>query len=141
MTQRSLKILNPDPRLFIARAVFMFHNDKVLFRFFNDKILFRVFSDRFFVKSWVIDSPSGSAVIDSSLGSWVLLFRHAAISFIKSCYYFFLIKLDVLFYIMFSKRSLHWTNNPKKADESQFNHPLWFSQKCERVKDWNPDFL
>ena len=51
MTQRSLKILNPDPRLFIARAVFMFHNDKVLFRFFNDKILFRVLSDRFFVKS------------------------------------------------------------------------------------------
>ena len=52
---------------------------RVLFGFLIDRILFRVLSDRVFFDSSVIESSSGFAVIDSSLGSSVLFFRHIAI--------------------------------------------------------------
>ena len=47
---------------------------RVLFRLLSDRVLFRVLSDRILFESSVI----GSSVIDSSLGSSVLFFRHAA---------------------------------------------------------------
>ena len=47
---------------------------RVLFRLLSDRVLFRVLSDRILFES----SVTGSSVIDFSLGSSVLFFRHAA---------------------------------------------------------------
>ena len=77
-------------------------SDSVLFRFLGDKGFFRLFSDRVFfrflscrvpirvVSGRVLFEPSEigfysmSSVIDSSLGSVVLLFEHAAIRLLVS---------------------------------------------------------
>ena len=85
------------------RVPFRFHGDRVLFRFLSDRALLRVPSDRTLIESSVIDPSSWSSVIDSSLGPSVLLFWHAAIFY----QIVFLLKADVLFYIIFSKRTSH----------------------------------
>ena len=52
------------------RLLFRFHSDRVFVRFFSDRVHLRVLSDRVLFES---------SVIDSSLGSSVLFFRHTAI--------------------------------------------------------------
>ena len=79
VTQKSLRVLK-------FLRVF---SDRVLFRFLIDGILFRVLSDRVFFEYLVLESSSGSAVIDFSLESSVLFFRHAAIFFYQIMLLFF----------------------------------------------------
>ena len=57
--------------------------------------------------SSVIGSSSGSSVIDSSLRPSVLFIGGVAIFLSKHATTFFESKTDVLFYIIFSKRSSH----------------------------------
>ena len=92
-------------------------SSRVLFRFLSDGVFLRVLSDRIFFESSVIGSSSGSSVIDSSIGPWVLFFRHAAIFYQNVLLIFFLLKVDVLFYITFSKRTLHLKISSKKYEE------------------------
>ena len=105
---RDLKLL----RVIIDKLLIKFHSDRVFYNFLSDNVLF---------ESSVMGSSSGSSVIDSYLGSPVLFFWHAAI-FYQNELLLFLLKTDVLFYIKFSKRSLHLTisltcfNNFNKAD-------------------------
>ena len=76
---------------------------KVLFRFLMERILFRVLSDRVFFESSDIGSSSlMSTVIDSSLHQ--CSFSAMSHFFIKSCYYFFLSKVDVLFCIRYNSQ-------------------------------------
>ena len=67
-----------------GRVLFRFHSDRVLLRFLTDRVLLRVLSDRFLFASSVIGFSSESPVIDSSLGSSVLFFRHATIFFYQN---------------------------------------------------------
>ena len=79
--QKSLRVLK------LLRAPI----DKVLFRLLSDRVPLRVLSDRVSFES---------SVIDSSLGSSVLVFGHTAFS---------LSRRDALFCIIFSKKSSHPT--------------------------------
>ena len=72
-----------------GRVLFRFHSDRVLLRFLSDRVLLRILSDRFLFESSVKGSSSESPVIDSSLGSLVLFFRHAAIFLSKRATTFF----------------------------------------------------
>ena len=92
------------------RVPLRFHGDRVLFRFLGDRVLLVVLSDRYLSRVLsdmvlfecpVIDFCSGSSVIDSSLGSSVLLFRHFPLFSIKTCYYFFYWKQ--MFYFILKK--------------------------------------
>ena len=91
-----LKSLNAETSEGSLRVLFRFHIDRVFFRFLSDRVYFRVFlkvlsdrvllmvlNDRFLFESLVIGSPSGSSLIDSSPGSSVLFFRHAAIFYLN----------------------------------------------------------
>ena len=98
------------------RFLFRFHSDRFLFRFLSDRILLGVFSDNVLFESSAIGCSSGFSVIDSSLGSSVLFFRHAA-RFYQNVLLLFLLKTDVLFYIIFSKRSSHLTIISEKNEE------------------------
>ena len=77
---------------------------RVLFRFHSDRVLFRVLSDRIPFESSIIGSSLGSSVIDASLGPSMLFFRHAAI-FYQNVLLLFLLKPEVLFHNIFSKRT------------------------------------
>ena len=88
---------------------------RVLFRFLSDRVLFRFLSDRVLFESPVIGSSSWSSVIDSSLGSSVLFFCHAAIY--QNVLLHFFLKADVLFYIIFSKRFSHPIISREKNEE------------------------
>ena len=115
-TQMSLRVLKLL-RVFIDKVLSRCHNDRVLFRFLSDRVLLRVLSSKVLFNSSMIGSSSNSSVMDSFLGLSVLFFRHAAIIFIKTCYYFLLLKADVLFYIIFSKRTSHLTISSEKNEE------------------------
>ena len=84
--------------------------NRVLFKFYNDTILLNVLGD--------MEGPL-SILNDSSFGSSMLFSWHAAICFIKLCYYFFLKKH--MFYFQ-TKESQHLTisltcfNNFSKTD-------------------------
>ena len=80
--------------ILIEIIVYRCYKARILFRFFLDRILFRVFSDRVLFEFSVIESSSGSAVRDYSLGSSMLSFI-----FYQIVLLFFLSKTDVLFYI------------------------------------------
>ena len=71
----------------------------MLFRSLNDRVTLRLLINRYLLESSVKGSSSGSSVVDSSLGSSVLFFRHSTIFFIKTCYYFLKLRTDVLVYI------------------------------------------
>ena len=86
---------------------------RVLFRFHRDWVLLKFLSDRIFFESSVIDSSSGFSIVDSSLLSSMLFFRHAAI-YQNVLLRFYLLKADILFYIIFSKRFAHLTISSKK---------------------------
>ena len=94
------KILEcPDVPEGPLRVLFRFHSGRVFLRFLSDRILLKVLSDRavlrVIIERVLFESPlicfySGSSVIDSSLGSTVLFFRHAAIFYqnmLLTCYY------------------------------------------------------
>ena len=93
------------------RVLFRFHSDRVLFRFLSNRVLWRVLNDRVLFQSSVIGSSSEPSVIDFSLG---FFFQYATF-FIKTCYYF-LLKTDVLFCIIFSKRTSHLTISSQKNE-------------------------
>ena len=89
----------------------------MLFRSLNDRVTLRVLINRSLLESSVKDSSSGSSVVDSSLGSSLLFFRHSTIFFIKTCYYFFKLRTDVLVYIrikneetlaLYRQKILYW---------------------------------
>ena len=61
------------------RILSRFHGDSVFFMFVSDRVLLRVLVVMVLYESSVIGSSSGSLVTDSSLGSSVLFFQHAAI--------------------------------------------------------------
>ena len=104
-TQKSLRVLK------LLRVLLGF-----FFRFHNARVLFMFLSDRVLLISSVIGSSSGSSVIDPSLGSSVLFFQHATI-FFQNMLLVFLFKKDVLFYIIFSKRTSHLIINSEKNEE------------------------
>ena len=85
---------------------FRFHSDRVLFRFFINRIPFRVVRNRVFFESSVINLET--EVIDSSLGHQCSFCAMPLLFFVKSCYYFFLIKnrCSVLQYILKKKFKL-----------------------------------
>ena len=128
-------------KFFRFLKLLMVLSDRVLIRFHSDRALLRFFGDGVLFESSVIYSSSWSSVIDSSLGSSGLFFRHAAVFLIKTCYYFFLLKTDVLFYIAFSKRSSYLTisltcfNTFNKTDIEKHEEIL----TCQRHKilHWN----
>ena len=74
---------------------------RVLFRFLSGRFFLRVFSETILFESSVIGSSSRSSVKDSSLGSSVLFFRHAAIFYQYVQLLFFVItsRCSVLHYI------------------------------------------
>ena len=81
-------------------------SDSVLLRFSIDGILFRVLSDRVLYESSVIETSSGFAVKDASLGSSMLFFRHIAI-FYQIVPRFFLIKNRCfVLYSLYSQKQL-----------------------------------
>ena len=61
------------------RILSRFQDDSVFFMFVSDRVLLRVLVVMVLYESSVIGSSSGSLVTDSSLGSSVLFFQHAAI--------------------------------------------------------------
>ena len=65
----------------------------------------------------MIGSSSGSSAIDCSLGSSMLLLWYAAI-FYQIVLLLILLKTDVLFYIVFSKRISHLTIRGKKMKKN-----------------------
>ena len=85
--QKSLRVLKLLRVL--NDKVFWFHSDRILFRFLSDAVLLRVLSDRTLFESSVTGSFSGSSVVESSLRSSVLFFRHGAVFLIETCYSFF----------------------------------------------------
>ena len=106
VAQKSLKVLKLL-RIFIDSVVFRFHSDRTFYRFFIDGILFRVLSDRVFSDSSVMRSSSGFAVLSGHQCSFsaMSLFFFFFFFFYQIVLLLFLSKIDVLFYIKFSKRS------------------------------------
>ena len=100
VVQNTLKVLKLL-RIFIDSVVFSFHSDSTFYRFFIDRILFRVLSNRVFSESSVIGSSSGSTVLLGHQCS----FSAMSLFFLSNRAAIFLSKTDVLFYIIFSKRS------------------------------------
>ena len=101
VAQKSLKVLKLL-RIFIDSVVFRFHSDRTFFRFFVDRILFRVLNDRVFSESSIIGSSSRSTVFLGHQCSFSAMW----LFFLSNRAAIFLSKTDVLFYIIFSKRSL-----------------------------------
>ena len=100
VAQKSSKVLRLL-KIFIDSVAFRRHSDRTFFRFFIDRILFRVLSDRVFFESSVIGSYSGSTVLLGHQCS----FSAMSLFFLSNRAAIFLSKTDVLFYIIFSKRS------------------------------------
>ena len=102
---------------------------RVFFRFHSDMVLL-ILSDRVLFEFSVIGFSSESSVIDSSLGSSVLFFRHAHI-FYRNVLLLFLLKTDVLFYFIFSKRTSHLTISSEKNGEilAWYRHEILY-WKC-----------
>ena len=88
---------------------------RVLFRFLSDRVLLRVFRDRILFAFSVMGSSLGSSARDSSLGSSVVFFRHAAIFYQNVL--LLLLKAEVLFDIIFSKRTSPLTISSEKNEE------------------------
>ena len=127
-------IEGPEAPEGLLRVLFRFHSDRVFFSFVSDRVFFRFLSDRVLLRvlsgtklfeSSVIDFSSGSSIIYSSLGSSVLFFRHVAIYY-QNVLLLFLLKADVLIYIIFSKRTSHVTICREKKEEilSSYKHEI-----------------
>ena len=102
---RVLKLM----RVLSDKVLFRLLSNRTFLRFLSDRVLSRVLSDRVLFDSSVIGSSSGSSVIDSSCRSSVLFFRFVALFYKNVVLHFQKKAPDVLFYIIFSKRSSHWT--------------------------------
>ena len=77
---------------------------RVFIRFLIDRALLRALSDRIHFEFLVIGSSSGYSVIDSSHGLSVLFFRHAVV-FYQNVLLLYLLKAEVLFCVIFLKRT------------------------------------
>ena len=77
---------------------------RVFIRFLSDRALLRALSDRIHFEFLVIGSSSGYSVIDSSHGLSVLFFRHAVV-FYQNVLLLYLLKAEVLFCVIFLKRT------------------------------------
>ena len=102
--------------IFNDRVVCKCHNDNALFRFFIYRILFRVLSDRILFESSAIQSSSGFAVIDSSLGSPMHFFSHVTIFYQRVLPFFIkngCFVLDSLYFQkhfhVFKQLQQHWS--------------------------------
>ena len=91
-----------------------------------------VLSDMDLLESSVISFSSGSSLIDSSFGSSVLFlsgrqcsFFGVPLLFYQNMLLLFLLKTDVLFYIIFSKRRSHLTIRSGKNEEKL----AWYKHK------------
>ena len=90
------------------RLLFRFHSDRVFFRFFSDRVHLRVLSDRVLFES---------SVIDSSLGSSVLFFRHVAIFLSKLATTFLIKNRSPVLHYIFKKIFALITVSSKKNQE------------------------
>ena len=104
-TQKLLRILKLL-RVFIERDIFRFESDRVVFRFSIERIL--LIGSSVIAPLWCLSSES--VVIDFSLGSSVLFFRHATISLSNRATTFFLSKTDSLFYFVILKKKFVLNN-------------------------------
>ena len=113
-TQKWLRVLKLLLVL-IDRVLFRVHSDRVLFKFHSDRVLLRIFIYRVLFEPLVIGSWSGSSKI--LLLGHQCSFSDMPLFLYQNMLLLYLLKANVLFYIIFLKRGSPVIISSEKNEE------------------------